>query len=99
MFPPLLPPSPAQRTPLPRSSGSNSLNVLSFKPMSCLIGDRERVALDWMYNGSKDETFRELELKLDRGDGVDGAGDGESYGGNVVMWVSPFPGLCRITSF
>ncbi|CAN7003010.1 unnamed protein product, partial [Brassica oleracea var. botrytis] len=42
-----------------------------------------------MYNGSKDETFRELELKLDRGDGVDGAGDGESYGGNVVMWVSP----------
>nr|VDD38403.1 unnamed protein product [Brassica oleracea] len=38
-----------------------------------------------MYIRSKDETFKELKPKLDRGDGVGGAGDG----GNVVMWGFP----------
>ncbi|CAN6903691.1 unnamed protein product, partial [Brassica oleracea var. botrytis] len=42
-----------------------------------------------MYNRSKYETFPELKPKLDHGDGVDGAGDGGSNGGNVVMWFSP----------
>ncbi|KAF3489109.1 hypothetical protein F2Q69_00054965 [Brassica cretica] len=41
-----------------------------------------------MYIGSKDETFNELEPKLDRGDGVGGGGDGGSNGGNLVIWVS-----------
>ena len=41
-----------------------------------------------MYIGSKDETFNELEPKLDCGDGVGGAGDNGSNGGNMVIWVS-----------
>nr|VDD62983.1 unnamed protein product [Brassica oleracea] len=41
-----------------------------------------------MYIGSKDETFNELESKLDRGDGVGSAGDGGSNSGNMVIWVS-----------
>jgi len=36
-----------------------------------------------MYIGSKDETFNELEPKLDCGDGI--TGDGGSYGGNMVI--------------
>ncbi|CAN7012564.1 unnamed protein product [Brassica oleracea var. botrytis] len=43
-----------------------------------------------MYIISKDETFNELEPKLDRGDGIGGAGDGGSNGGNMVIWVSSY---------
>ena len=63
---------------------------------SCLIRDRELVALDWMWShgkssASKNEIFSELEL-LDRGGGLGGAGDGDggSNSGNMVMWVFPF---------
>ncbi|KAF2593698.1 hypothetical protein F2Q70_00044101 [Brassica cretica] len=58
---------------------------------SCLIRDRELVALDWMWShgkspASKNEIFIELE-PLDCGGGLGGAGDGDggSNGGNVVM--------------
>ena len=46
-----------------------------------------------MYIGSKDETFNELEPNLDRGDGIGGAGDGGSNGGNIVIWVSYYQRL------
>ncbi|CAF2097743.1 hypothetical protein YC2023_065717 [Brassica napus] len=70
---------------------------------SCLIRDRELVALDWMWShgkssASKNDIFSKLE-PLDRGGGLSSAGDGESNGGNVVMWVIPFQRLWRrITS-
>ena len=43
-----------------------------------------------VYIGSKDETYNELEPKLDCGEGVSGAGDGGSNGRNLVMWVFSF---------
>ncbi|KAF3519259.1 hypothetical protein DY000_02060950 [Brassica cretica] len=51
---------------------------------------KEEVSRRSMYSGSKDETFNELEPNLDRGDGIGGAGDSGSNGGNMVIWVSSY---------
>ncbi|KAF3578438.1 hypothetical protein DY000_02034933 [Brassica cretica] len=68
-----------------------SLIELSYRrsKASCVGLDvvTREVSSRTMYIGSKDETFNELEPKLDCGDGG-GAGDGRSNGGNMVMWVS-----------
>ncbi|CAN6838795.1 unnamed protein product, partial [Brassica oleracea] len=50
----------------------------------CWIGCVTRkVSSRSVYIGLKDETFSELEPKLDCGDGVDGAGDGGSNSKNI----------------
>ncbi|CAN6999244.1 unnamed protein product, partial [Brassica rapa subsp. trilocularis] len=51
-----------------------------------------------VYIRSKDETHNELEPKLDRGESVDGASDGESNDRNLVMWVFHSWRLWRKTS-
>ena len=63
---------------------------------SCLIRDRELVALDWMWSHGKSSASKnEIFKPLDGGGGLGGAGDGGSNGGNVVMWVFPCQRLWR----